>query len=157
MAIVVVLCLSIALLILGSAYISTLRNQTPVNPNLLASLQAELLAQGVTQIAMLKFKEMPSCLYYAAIASKSGNIAPYLEFRGGGGHPGQLDDGDALMNLSLTTPFRASANTNFQMLSSKMYDDMNLKITVVVDITAADGTIIQKAFEHTLNGVRRGN
>ncbi len=155
MAIVVVLTLSMALLIMSSAYISTLHNQAPVNPDLLSSIQAELMAQGATQIAMLKFKEMPSCLYYAAIASKSGNVTPYNLFRGSGAVSGDNKDGDWLMNASFTWPIHATCNTNFQMLSSQMYKEMNIRIITVVNYTALDGRTLSKSFEQTINGVRQ--
>lgn len=155
MAIVVVLTLSMALLILSSAYVSTLHNQAPVNPDLLSGIQAELMAQGAAQIAMLKFKEMPSCLYYAAIASKSGNLTPYNRFRGSGGVVGKNNDGDWLMNASFTWPIHASCNTNFQMLSSQMYKEMNIRITTVVNYITLDGRSVSKSFEQTINGVRQ--
>ncbi|MFZ2961269.1 MAG: hypothetical protein WA705_30710 [Candidatus Ozemobacteraceae bacterium] len=147
-ALIIALTLSTALLILAGAYITSLRQQGPINPNLLAATQADLLAQGVTQIAILKFKELPAPLYYAGIASRSGYFRPndtYCE--------------DAIFNNSIPAPFNAVFRTNYQMLSSQMYKEMNVKIIVTVTVTYGSGKdgkplTMQKKYEHIINGTR---
>ncbi|NCB47859.1 hypothetical protein EOM81_12710, partial [bacterium] len=69
MALVIVLTLATAIMVLGVSYLKTIRNQSGRNTIELGAIQADLLAEGITQIAMLKFKEIPGPLYYAYIAS----------------------------------------------------------------------------------------
>jgi hypothetical protein len=143
MAIVIVLVLAMGLLILGSSFIVTIRQQAPVNPLQLANLQADLLGQGITQIALLKFKELPGPFYYASIAKGQGNTAPYLTFVT-----------ESLLRGTIPTPFPAAFNTDYEIYSSKMYEDMNLKIQVVVSFQTRDGQTYQQVIEHVVNGLR---
>ncbi len=145
MAIVIVLTLATAIMILGVSYLKTIHNQAGRNTIELGAIQADLLAEGVTQIAMLKFKELPGPLYYAYIASVKGNSAdPLKEYHG-----------DKMLTQKFSTPFAAEYQTTYQLLPSKMYDDMNIKINVVVSVTRPDGVVYQRNIERTVSGVRR--
>ena len=59
MAIVIVLVLATALLIMGGTYWKTIQQVKPVGENLLQKAQANVLAEGILNIAILKFKELP--------------------------------------------------------------------------------------------------
>jgi len=145
MALVIVLTLATAIMILGVSYLKTIRNQGGRNTIELGAIQADLLAEGITQIAMLKFKEIPGPLYYAYIASVKGNSSdPLKEYHS-----------DKILAGKVTSPFAADYQTTYQLLPSKMYDDMNIKISVVVTVTRPDGVAYQRNIERTVSGVRR--
>ncbi len=145
MAVVIVLTLATAILILGTAFLKTIRNQGGRNTIELGAIQADLLAEGITQIAMLKFKEIPGPLYYAYVAKVQGQTdEPLKEY-----HKDQVLAGE------FKTPFSANFQTTYQLLPSKMYDDMNIKISVVVKVTRPDGVDYERNIERTVSGVRR--
>lgn len=145
MAVVIVLTLATAIMILGVSYLKTIHNQGGRNTIELGAIQADLLAEGVTQIAMLKFKEIPGPLYYAYIASVKGKTPDPLK----------TYHGDKILAGKIESPFNAEYRTTFQLLPSKMYEDMNIKISVVVDVTRPDGVSYQRNIERTVTGVRR--
>ncbi len=145
MAVVIVLTLATAILILGTAFLKTIRNQGGRNTIELGAIQADLLAEGITQIAMLKFKEIPGPLYYAYVAKVQGQSdAPLKEYHK-----------DSVLAGELKAPFTAKFQTNYQLLPSKMYDEMNIKISVVVNVTRPDGVDYERNIERTVSGVRR--
>ena len=145
MAVLIVLTLATAILILGTAFLKTIRNQGGRNTIELGAIQADLLAEGVTQIAMLKFKEIPGPLYYAYVAKVQGQTdAPLKEYHK-----------DSVLAGELKNPFAAKFQTTYQLLPSKMYDDMNIKISVVVNVTRPDGVDYERNIERTVSGVRR--
>ncbi|MDD2997818.1 MAG: hypothetical protein PHV05_02080 [Candidatus Riflebacteria bacterium] len=145
MALVIVLTLATAIMVLGVSYLKTIRNQSGRNTIELGAIQADLLAEGITQIAMLKFKEIPGPLYYAYIASVKGNTDDPLD----------VYHGDGILAGDLETPFKADYRTTYQLLPSKMYEDMNIKITVVVNVARNDGIGYQRSIERTVTGARR--
>jgi hypothetical protein len=145
MALVIVLTLATSILILGVSYISTVRNQAGRNTIELGAIQADLLAEGITQIAMLKFKEVPGPLYYAYIADTKGNTS----------QPLNVYQSDQILNGSIKTPFNAEFRTTYQLLSSKMYQDMNVKIIIEVDVSRKDGINYQRKIERIVSGIRR--
>lgn len=145
MAVVIVLTLATAILILGTAFLKTIRNQGGRNTIELGAIQADLLAEGITQIAMLKFKEIPGPLYYAYVAKVQGQTdAPLKEYHD-----------DPVLAGEFKNPFSAKFQTTYQLLPSKMYDDMNIKISVVVNVTRPDGVDYERNIERTVSGVRR--
>lgn len=145
MALIIVLTLATAIMILGTSFLKTLHYQAGRNTIELGAIQADLLAEGITQIAMLKFKEIPGPLYYAYIASVKGNTPdPLKEYHS-----------DKILADQFKVPFAAEYQTTFQLLPSKMYDDMNIKISVVVEVTRPDGVSFQRNIERTVSGVRR--
>jgi len=146
MALVIVLALSMALLTLGGSYLHTIQNQTPVNPTILAFAQADILAQGIAQIATLKFKELPGPFYYSFIASTKGNAKFLNKFKQ-----------DPILAGAVTDPIEAEFATEYTMYSSQMYDDMNLKIAVAINIKIPGGKTYSRLVEHTLNGIRHQN
>ncbi|MFZ5951397.1 MAG: hypothetical protein ACOYXC_11875 [Candidatus Rifleibacteriota bacterium] len=145
MALIIVLTLATGILILGVSYINTIRNQSGRNTIELGAIQADLLAEGITQIAMLKFKEIPGPLYYAYIAHVKGTTSqPYTAYHN-----------DNILSGKFASPFDAEYRTTFQLLSSKMYQDMNLKISVEVEVSRADGEKYQRLIERVVSGSRR--
>lgn len=147
-AIVIVLTLATAIMILGVSYLKTIHNQSGRNTIELGAIQADLLAEGITQIAMLKFKEIPGPLYYAYIASVKGKTAEPLKTY----HSDKILAGEL---TTLTAPFNAKYRTTYQLLPSKMYQDMNIKIAVVVEVTRPDKVSYQRNIERTVSGARR--
>jgi len=65
MAIPVVLIFSIALMTIAGVYIRRIGQTKPVNDRLLERLQADFWGQGILQMAILKFKQLPSEFRYA--------------------------------------------------------------------------------------------
>lgn len=144
MALIIVLTLATAILILGVSYLNTIRGQAGRNTIELGAIQADLLAEGVTQIAMLKFKEIPGPLYYGYLAHVKKTTS----------QPFNVYHGDAILSGKLTSPFDAEYRTSFQLLSSQMYQDMNVKITIEVDVSRPDGKNYQRKVERIIAGTR---
>lgn len=145
MALVIVLTLATAILILGVSYINTIRGQGGRNTIELGAVQADLLAEGITQIAMLKFKEIPGPLYYAYIAHvKKTTSDPYNTYQS-----------DPILAGNMNLPYKAAYQTSYQILSSKMYQDMNVKITIIVDVSRPDGQSYQRKIERVVSGARK--
>lgn len=68
LAIVIVMVFSMALIILGSAYLKTSTNvASTINPKALEQIQANFLAKGLMKIALLKLKKLPADFYHAYI------------------------------------------------------------------------------------------
>lgn len=145
MAIVIVLTLATAILIFGVSYLNTIRGQAGRNTIELGAVQADLLAEGITQIAMLKFKEVPGPLYYAYIAHVKGVTS----------QPFNTYQADPILAGKINSPLTAEYRTSYQLLSSKMYLDMNVKITIVVDVSRSDGKNYQRIIERTVSGARK--
>jgi len=145
MAILIVLVLASAILLMGVSYIRTIQNQGGRNTIELGAIQADLLAEGITQIAMLKFKEIPGPLYYAYIAHVKGKTSePYDTYHS-----------DTILSGQLASPFNAEFRTTLQLLPSKMDEDMNIRINVAVTVSRPDGLDFQRNIERTISGARR--
>ncbi len=145
MAIIIVLTLATAILLMGLSYIKTFQSQSGRNTIELGAIQADLLAEGITQIAMLKFKEVPGPLYYAYIAHVNGETSD----------PFNTYHSDGILNGSIAAPVNAEFRTAFQLLPSKMYEDMNIRISVQVKVFRPDGIEFNRNIERTIAGVRR--
>lgn len=145
MALIIVLSLATAILLMGSSYIRTVHGQAGRNTIELGAIQADLLAEGVTQIAMLKFKEIPGPFYYSYIAHIKGKTSD----------PYNLYHSDSILSASITNPFHSEYRVTYQLLPSKMYQDMNIKITVAVSVARPDGLDYQRTIERTIAGVRK--
>lgn len=138
MALIIVLVFSLALLVLGTSYMNTISKTTVVNPIQLRRLQADFLAQGIAEIALLKFKKFPADFYHSYVAHITGAPAetePYVVFCEQGTGP---DANTPLRNLqydgqSLGAPVNLlDYTTDYRMLSYKGYDNDGLQITVAV-------------------------
>ena len=141
MAIVIVLVFSLTLLVLGSAYIKTFTTTNPVNPKMLERLQADFFAQGIAQIAMLKFKRFPADFYHAYIHAQAGltNITPtpLARFHGGNNTPLQ-DYRPGGVSIGAPVPV-ATYSTIYNMISYKGYNRDALEVRVSVTV----GTVQQ--------------
>lgn len=145
MALVLAMTLTMALLILGSSYLKSISQRSNSNTIELGAIQADLLAEGITQIAMLKLKELPGPLYYAALCKAKGNGTEALK----------TYNGDSVLNGSIKDEFIAQYSTSFAMLPSKLYEDMNAKITVVLNLSRPDGRAYERKIERTVSGARK--
>ena len=59
MAILVVICLSTVILVLGTVYMKTYTDSAPVSKLQLDRVQADFFAKGIQNIALLKIKKYP--------------------------------------------------------------------------------------------------
>lgn len=143
MALVIVLALSTALLVMGISYISQVRQRTAVNPNQLTAIQAEFLGQGIAQIAAFKVKKMTGPFYYAMIAKNASTPFP---------DPYDVYVGDSCLRGSFPTPFASTYQTTMEMLSSKVYKNLNFRIQVLVQITGPNNVVYQRQVEQIYNG-----
>lgn len=135
MAILIVLVLATSLLIMGGTYWKTIQQVRPISDNLLQKAQANLLAEGILNIAILKFKELPSDFYYsyyiARVSTLTTNLVPLNSFTevstSGSLLTGSIANIDGEGNV-------ASFTTDYQVLSQDKYTSDSLRITVIVDL-----------------------
>jgi len=136
MAIVIVLVFTLALLVLGSAYLKTFSTTKPVNPKMLERMQADFFAQGISQIAILKFKRFPADFYHAYIHQQAGltNITPtpFARFLGGADTPLQ-DYRPGGTSIGDPVPL-ATYSTSYNMISYKGYNRDALEINISVRV-----------------------
>ncbi len=164
MALVIVLVLTLALLVLGGAYLKTVSQSTVVNPLQLKKLQADFLAQGIAEIALLKYKKFPSDFYHAYVAYLAGppaNTAPYTVFREQGAGPSA---NTPLRNLqyngkSIGHPVKVLDYTvDYRLVSYKGYDKDGLQINVAVTLDGeglASGSTMTFVSSFTFDVTRR--
>lgn len=135
MAIVIVLVLATSLLIMGGTYWKAIQQVKPVGDNLLQKAQANVLAEGILNIAILKFKELPSDFYYAyyvaRVSTTTTNITPlnsFLEKSATSSYlRGSIADVDGEGNV-------ASYSTDYQVLSQDKYTSDSIRVKVTVDL-----------------------
>lgn len=136
MAIVIVLVFAFTLLVLGSAYLKTFTMSKPVNPKMLERLQADCFAQGISQIAMLKFKRFPADFYHAYIHQRAGltnyNPTPMTHFHGAADTPLQ-DYRPGGTSIADPVPV-ATYSTRYNMISYKGYSRDALEINISVTV-----------------------
>ncbi|HEY9071086.1 MAG TPA: hypothetical protein VIV61_12580 [Candidatus Ozemobacteraceae bacterium] len=151
MAIVIVLVFAFTLLVLGSAYLKTFSTTKPVNPKMLERLQADCFAQGIAQIAMLKFKRFPADFYHAYIHRRAGltNImpTPLERFQGAANTPLQ-DFRPGGVSVGDPVPV-ATYSTWYNMISYHGYNRDALEINVSVRVGA-----IQQNYVFTVDASR---
>ncbi|MBF0407416.1 MAG: hypothetical protein HQM10_08680 [Candidatus Riflebacteria bacterium] len=82
MALVIVLTFSMVLMVLGSSYISSFSSYKQNNPKHLSKIQADFFAQGISKLALLKFKKFPADFYHAYLydiaSKKNPTVVPKL-------------------------------------------------------------------------------
>ena len=76
MALVIVLTFSMVLMVLGSSYISSFSSYKHNNPKHLSKIQADFFAQGISKLALLKFKKFPADFYHAFLYDIASKINP---------------------------------------------------------------------------------
>ena len=148
-AIVIVLVFATALLTFGLFYLRVISQGTTLNPLQLRKIQADFLAEGVANIAMLKYQELPSDFYSSYFIARVATTTPLV--------PGPLATflGDSCLNGNSTTnPLMADVNepslgitftTDFRVLSQKQYDKDAIQIISNVDI----GTVMRREIRRT--------
>lgn len=144
MAIAVVLIFASVLLMLGGAYIKTISNVRKINPKMLEQVQADFFGQGISKIALLKFKKYPSDFYHAFILSKraipnsnptSPSSGPFDSFKGADGSILQMSRNINIYPLLAPASFPVqSFVTDFTMVTHKAYNKDGLEITVRVEL-----------------------
>lgn len=151
MALVVVLVFAMALLILGGTYLQTISQKAPVNPILLEKLQADFFAQGVSQIALLKFKRFPADFYHAYIRHCQGlDSTPFNQFVGSSSSP--LQSLESPTGTPLGAPTSVTGySTTYSMVSFKGYDNDGLLITVLVTCGSPIPVTHEYSFKYSIN------
>ena len=148
MAIIVVLVFATALLVLGSSYIKTLSSTTPVNPILLERMQADFFAQGIAQIALLKFRKFPADFYHAFLYDRAGQGSAQLKaFCGASDTPLQdyKPGGTSIADPVPVTVY----STQYLMSSFKGYNRDTLAIMVNVKVKN-----VQREYNFTVDASR---
>lgn len=144
MAIVIVLVFTTALLALAGMYISSSRNATPINSRLLERVQMDFLGQGITQLALLKFKQLPSEFYYAYNFSvRDKRIAtpdPWEKYLLGP------------LQGSRTSPFALDYRTNCRVLGQTKYKIDAIEFEVIIE-----GNGMTRSIKKTINSTRVKN
>lgn len=144
MAIVVVLVFCVALLILGSFYIRRFSQSAPINTRLLERVQADFWGSGVLQMALLKFKQLPSEFYFAysavVVAGRAIAPNPWDTYRGG------------RLQGTLNGPFVATYSTDFRVLGQNKFNSDAIQISVSVECGG-----IKRVVSHTVNALRVRN
>lgn len=147
MAIPVVLVFSTALLIMAGVYAKRAGQSRPVNDRLLERLQADFWGQGILQMAMLKFKQLPSEFRFAYTAIQVARLSrspdPWGSFLGG-----NLQGAIARP----TYPFDLTYATNFQVLGQEAFNEDSILITVEVNLAG-----VQRIVQHTIHARRIRN
>ena len=150
MAIVIVLCLSAVIMILGTAYIRSYKESAPASKLQLDRIQADFFAKGIQNIAILKIKEYPDFFirYYK-------QLVHYERGASIGEGRRQLDNkqikkmgydsglrlkyftNGILMNSDLPANFKSpleldNYQTEIRLINSKDFDSEAIEITVQV-------------------------
>jgi len=143
-AIVIVLVFATALLGLAGIYVRSSREATPINSKILERVQLDFIGQGITQLALLKFKQLPSEFYYAYNFSvrdkRVANVDPcakYLE----GPLKGERDE-----------PFKLSYSTKCRVLGQTKYKVDSIEFEVIIE-----GNGMKRSIKKTINSTRIKN
>ncbi len=153
MAIIVVLCLSMVILMLGTVYMKSYTDSTPVAKLQIDRIQADFFARGIQNIALLKIKKYPDFFIRAYrqemykkrvlteglpdLSSEQKMVpSPFESFLGlnpsSGSCSGVLNNWN---NSSFLEPLDiASYSTNILVLSSKDFTQDILEIDVGVQL-----------------------
>ncbi len=149
MTIPLVLVLSFALLILGSAYFNQMRGQRPINDKMFERTQADFLAQGLVELASLKFKKRPAEFYYAYKARQAGvNTAPFTTYV----------NNDTTLNGTFTDSRNKSYDfaTNWELVTNKLFEIDGIRITVTVTQYNQNNVVeLVRTLSHTIQANRR--
>lgn len=140
MALVMVLAFTMTLLILGSTYMRNFSNVKRTNPIILEQVQSDFLAQGLSRIAILKFKKFPSEFYHAYTYNVARTAtypalvppspAPLDCFQEIGDAPTVLQN-----QISIASPSSFPLNnysTSFRLITSNQYNKDGVEITFTI-------------------------
>ncbi|HAE37056.1 MAG TPA: hypothetical protein DCG57_00275 [Candidatus Riflebacteria bacterium] len=144
MAIIIVLVFSTALLALAGMYVSSSRNATPINSRLLERVQMDFLGQGITQLALLKFKQLPSEFYYAynftVRDKRTATPDPWAKYLLGP------------LKGERTSPFELKYHTNCRVLGQTQYKTDAIEFEVIIE-----GNDMTRNIKKTINSTRVRN
>lgn len=149
MAVLIVLTFATMLLILAGAYLSSFSKQSSQNSIELGAVQADLLSEGIAQIAMLKLKELPAPFYYSVLCKNApeGGDEPFDVFCGDQSFNGKTE--------SSSDGFTANYSTTIQCLPTQLYKNVNAKITVALSLTRSDKRTYERIIEKVVTGDRK--
>ncbi|MFZ2957312.1 MAG: hypothetical protein WA705_10520 [Candidatus Ozemobacteraceae bacterium] len=144
-ALAVVLGFSTTLLVMGMIFLQTNRHSRPVNERIYERTQADFLAQGLVELATLKFKKRPAEFYWAYKIFPT-NDAPFKDYQ----------TNDPTLNGTFTD---AKGNnhaftTQWELVTDKLYDYDGIQITVNVTTTTVDGISITRKMVSTVSAKR---
>jgi len=135
MSLIIVLTLSMFLLIFGGAYIKANQQNRPINERHLERIQADFIAQGVIQLAVLKFKKRPAEFYWA-YKTMSANLsnAPYAAYV----------TQDPTLNGTFTAPggLRYVYSTDWRLVTNDLFTTDGIVITVTVRQETSGGVVV---------------
>ena len=148
MAIVIVLCLSSIIFILGTIYVKAYKDTTPVSRLQLDRIQADFFAKGIQNIALFKIKKYPDFFIRSYRYRSSGSTPelsiPYNNFLGNSSGILQNDYiGDFMEPLEIAT-----YSTGIKLINSKDFQSEAIEIVVNVKFKDKDAintykTVIQ--------------
>lgn len=143
-AVVIVLVLTTMLLALAGAYIQQSRQSIPINSKLLERVQADFWGQGVAQLALLKFKQLPSEFYYAYNFSvRDSRVAipdPWSNFL------------LAPLQGHIDSPLSLDFSTTCKVLGQTKYKTDSIQFEVVLE-----GQGLKRNIKQTISSVRVKN
>lgn len=153
-ALVIVLVFSTVLLTFGLFYLRTVSQSMPINPLQLRRIQADFLAEGIANIAMLKYQELPSDFYYSyfvgRIATAGANMAPLTTYLGD-----SILNGNSTINTTFadpnSPPLLVTYTTDYRVLSQKKYDKDSIQIVCTVQM----GGVMEREVRRTFYVERR--
>ncbi|HNV71812.1 MAG TPA: hypothetical protein PKO06_19060 [Candidatus Ozemobacteraceae bacterium] len=153
-ALVIVLVFATVLLTFGLFYLRTVSQSVPINPLQLRRIQADFLAEGLANIAMLKYQELPSMFHYSYIAGRiatnGANIGPLNTYLGD-----SYLNGNSTINTALADPnapaLPITFTTDYRILSHKKYDRDSIQIICTVTM----GSVMEREVRRTFYAERR--
>ncbi len=143
-AVVIVLVLTTMLLALAGSYIQRSRTASPINGKVLERVQADFWGQGIAQLALLKFKQLPSDFYFAynfSVRDKRLAVPdPWSTFL--------LSPLQGHRN----TPFPLDYTTNCRILGQTRYKTDSIEFEVILE-----GENLRRSVKQTINSTRIKN
>ncbi|MBU1107525.1 MAG: hypothetical protein KKB51_12720 [Candidatus Riflebacteria bacterium] len=144
MAIIIVLVMATALLTLAGSYIQSSRNAGPTNDRILERVQADFWGHGIAQLALLKFKQLPSEFYYAynfSVRDKRVTIPDpwgvYLQ---------------SPLQGNIAAPIDLNYSTNCRVLGQTRYKVDSIEFEVILE-----GDSLRRSIKETINSTRIKN
>ncbi len=136
-ALVIVLVFATVLLTFGLYYLRTVSQSVPINPLQLRRIQADFLAEGIANIAMLKYQELPSMFHYAYIAGRvataGANVGPLNTYLGDSWLNGNSTINAAFADTNAPA-LPITFSTDYRILAHKKYDRDSIQIICTVNL-----------------------
>ena len=148
-AIILVLTFSTVLLVMGGWYIKMNTANRPVNLKVFEHAQADFLAQGLVQLAAMKFKKRPAEFYYAYKA---------MHYLGQNGPWTSYVTNDPTLNGTFfdVSGARYDFQTSWELIANNLYTEDGIRVTVTVtQVDAAGNAGLVRQTTQTLQATRR--